>query len=72
MKRYFDWNPIENPILQNTILGTVLGIVIGINLKAIFLEGRDSLWGWLMFFLLGPIFGLLSGIERNRMMKKKV
>ena len=71
MKRYCDWDPIKNPILQNTIVGSVLGIMVAINLRAIILSGGEATWAWIMFLGIGPLFGLFSGFERYRYEKKK-
>ncbi len=71
MKRYCDWEPIKSPVLQNTILGCVVGIMVGINLRAIILSGGRTTWPWIMFFLIGPVIGFFSGMERKRWEKKK-
>ena len=71
MKRYADWNPIKHPLIQNIILGSVLGIVIGINLRVIIYSDGKATWAWIMLFLIGPLFGLLSGLERMRWEKQQ-
>lgn len=71
-KRRGNWEPIKSPLLQNLILGTVTGVMVGINLRAIILSGGEATWAWVTFFLIGPLFGLFSGIERARMEKKRL
>jgi hypothetical protein len=71
MKKYADWNPIKSPLVQNLLLGSVVGIMMAINLRVIiFSEGRAT-WAWVILFLIGPIFGFLSGLERMRYEKRK-
>jgi hypothetical protein len=69
-RRYWDWNPIQNPVLQNTLMGFVLGIMVGINLKAIYERIHGPSFVWISFFVFGTLVGFLSGLERNRMEKK--
>ena len=71
MKRYCDWEPIKSPIWQNTILGCVVGVMVGINLRAIILSGGEATWAWVMFFMIGPLFGFFSGLERKRWEKQR-
>jgi len=71
MKRYCNWEPIKNPVLQNTILGCVLGIMIGIDLRAIILSNGEATWAWIMFFLIGPLIGFFSGMERKKLERRK-
>jgi len=70
-KKYLDWEPIKNPVLQNFIVGTVLGIVIAIDLRAIVLSNGKADWAWVMLVLVGPVIGLLSGFERKRLENRK-
>jgi len=51
---------------QNLILGSVTGTVVGINLRIFFqrLGATDLIW--MLFFILGPTIGYLSGKERER------
>jgi len=71
MKRYWDWEPIKSPVLQNTVLGCVLGIMVAIDLRAIVLSGGKAEWAWIMFFMIGPVIGFFSGLERKKLEKKK-
>lgn len=70
-KRHFDWEPIKHPVLQNTILGLVLGIMIGINLKVIYARIHGPAFVWISLFVIGLVIGFLSGIERQKWMKRK-
>jgi hypothetical protein len=70
-KRYFDWNPITNPVLQNTILGFVVGIMVGINLKVLYSRIQGPTVVWVLFFGVGILIGFLSGLERRRMEERK-
>lgn len=70
-KKYLHWEPIKNPVLQNTILGTILGIIIAIDLRTIVLSSGEATWAWVTLILVGPIIGLLSGLERKRLENKK-
>jgi hypothetical protein len=69
-RRYWDWNPIQNPVVQNTLMGFVLGIMVGINLKAIYERIHGPAFVWISFFAFGTVIGFLSGLERIRMEKK--
>lgn len=69
-KHRMNWEPIKSPIFQNLILGTVTGLMVGINLRVIILSGGEATWAWITLFLIGPLFGLFSGIERTRMERK--
>ncbi len=53
-------------VTQNVIVGCVAGLIIGYNLKYIFNSIGASDLLWLMFFLIGPLVGFLSGKERQR------
>jgi hypothetical protein len=68
-RRYWDWNPIQNPVLQNTLMGFVLGIMVGINLKVIYEKIHGPAFIWISFFAFGTLIGFLSGLERNRIEK---
>ena len=60
-------------VAQNLILGSVTGIIVAFNLRLYFnrVGGTDLVW--MLFFLLGPAIGYLSGIERqrNRVLRKE-
>ena len=58
-------------VTQNVIIGCVSGLIIGYNLKYIFNSIGASDLLWLMFFLIGPLVGFLSGKERQRYEKLK-
>jgi len=60
-----------NAVIQNVIIGCVAGLLIGYNLKYIFNTIGASDLLWLMFFVLGPLIGYLSGRERQRYEKLK-
>ena len=51
---------------QNLILGSVTGTIVGVNLRIIFQRVGATDLIWMMFFLLGPAIGYLSGKERER------
>jgi hypothetical protein len=70
-RRYWDWNPIQNPVLQNTLMGFVLGIIVGINLKVIYERIHGPAFVWISFFAFGTLIGFLSGLERKRMEEKE-
>ena len=53
-------------VTQNVIIGCVAGLIIGYNLKYIFNSIGASDLLWLMFFVIGPLVGFLSGKERQR------
>jgi len=69
-KRHWDWNPIQNPVLQNTMMGFVLGIMVGINLKVIYERIHGPAFVWISFFAFGTLVGFLSGLERYRIEKR--
>ena len=58
-------------VAQNVILGTITGSMVAYNLRLIYtrIGGTDLIW--LLFFILGPIIGYLSGKERVRMERLK-
>jgi len=58
-------------VTQNVIIGCVAGLIIGYNLKYIFNTIGASDLLWIMFFILGPLIGYLSGRERVRFEKLK-
>jgi len=58
-------------ITQNVIIGCLAGLLIGYNLKFIFNSIGASDLLWIMFFILGPLIGYLSGRERHRFEKLK-
>jgi hypothetical protein len=66
-KKYLNWNPITNPVIQNTILGFVVGIMVGINLKVLYSRIQGPAIVWILFFVFGITIGFLSGLERKRM-----
>jgi hypothetical protein len=70
-KKYFKWDPITNPVLQNTILGFVIGIMVGINLRVLYLRVKGPSIVWILFFVFGIGIGFFSGIERKRMDERK-
>lgn len=55
-----------SPILQNFIAGSVLGIIIALVLRFLFRKTSVEEWAWILFFIIGPLIGLLSGNERKR------
>jgi uncharacterized membrane protein len=71
-KRYWDWNPVRNPIIQNTILGFVLGIMVGLNLRVLYTRIHGPALVWILFFVFGIAIGFFSGIERKRMERKRL
>lgn len=58
-------------VTQNVIIGCIAGLIIGYNLKYIFNTIGASDLLWIMFFILGPLIGYLSGRERVRFEKLK-
>ncbi|MBN2029710.1 PAS domain S-box protein [bacterium] len=60
-----------NAVTQNVILGSITGIIVGYNLRLIFLRIGGVELVWILFFLLGPIIGFLSGKERMRLERLK-
>jgi hypothetical protein len=71
-RRHWDWNPVQNPVLQNTLMGFVLGIMVGINLKVIYERIHGPAFVWISFFAFGTLIGFLSGLERKRIEKKGI
>jgi PAS domain S-box-containing protein len=59
------------PLIQNMILGSVTGIVVGYVIRVYYqyVTGTDIVW--IMFFIIGPLIGFLSGRERERIEKLK-
>lgn len=59
------------PLIQNLILGSVTGIVVGYVIRVYYqyVTGTDIVW--IMFFIIGPLIGFLSGRERERIEKLK-
>jgi len=51
---------------QNLILGSVTGTVVGFNLRFLFQRMGATDLVWIMFFVLGPAIGYLSGKEREK------
>ena len=60
-----------NFIAQNVILGSITGILVGLNLRVLFSRAGARDISWLIFFLIGPLIGFLSGKERERYQKLK-
>lgn len=60
-----------NAVAQNVILGTVTGLVVALNLRIIFLKAGGVDMAWMAFIIIGPVFGYLSGLERQRIEKLK-
>ena len=58
-------------VAQNVILGTITGVMVGFNLKVFFQRIGGVELIWILFFLLGPALGYLSGKERQRIEKLK-
>jgi PAS domain S-box-containing protein len=53
-------------VAQNLILGSITGIIVGFNLRILFLRAGAEHISWLIFFVIGPAIGFLSGKERER------
>lgn len=53
-------------VAQNVILGTVTGSMVGFNLRVLFQRIGATDLVWVLFFLMGPLVGYLSGKERQR------
>ncbi len=60
-----------NAVTQNVILGSITGIIVAFNLRLIFLRIGGVELVWILFCILGPIIGFLSGKERMRLEKLK-
>jgi len=60
-----------SPVLQNLIVGTGMGLLGAIVLKVILRTVGSSDWVWQIFILLGLVLGVLSGLERKRMLTVK-
>ncbi|MBN2415987.1 PAS domain S-box protein [bacterium] len=58
-------------VTQNVILGSVTGLMVAFNLRLIFLKVGGVDMVWVAFILIGPVFGYLSGLERQRVEKLK-
>ena len=55
-----------NPVLQNLVVGSLFGVVIAIGLRYLYTRASVPDWAWILFFIIGPVIGYLSGIERKR------
>lgn len=55
-----------NTVTQNVIIGCITGLLIGFNLKYVINSIGASDFLWIIFFILGPVIGYLSGKERQR------
>lgn len=55
-----------NPVLQNLVVGSIFGMAIALGLKYLYAKASGADWAWVLFFILGPVIGYLSGIERKR------
>ena len=60
-----------SPIVQNVILGSVTGVMVGFVIRVYYqyVSGTDIVW--ILFFVVGPLIGYLSGRERERVEKLK-
>ncbi len=60
-----------SPLVQNVILGSVTGVVVGFVIRVYYqyVSGTDIVW--ILFFVVGPLIGFLSGRERERFEKLK-
>jgi PAS domain S-box-containing protein len=58
-----------SPLIQNVILGSVTGIVVGFVIRVYYQYVRGTDIVWMLFFLVGPLIGYLSGRERERVEK---
>jgi hypothetical protein len=70
-KRFLNWEPISNPVIQNTIIGFVIGIMVGVNLRVLYLRVKGPAIVWILFFVFGIGIGFFSGVERKRMEERK-
>ncbi len=60
-----------NAVIQNVIIGSLTGGFVGFILKSIFDRVGGVELVWILFFMLGPIIGFLSGKERMRLERLK-
>ena len=58
-------------VTQNVLLGTVTGTMVAYNLKVFFQRVGGTDLVWVLFLLMGPAVGYLSGKERQRLEKLK-
>ncbi|MFO7890112.1 MAG: PAS domain S-box protein [bacterium] len=58
-------------VTQNVLIGCIAGLLIGFNLRYFFNSIGSSDLLWIIFFILGPLIGYLSGKERQRYEKLK-
>ena len=54
-------------VAQNFILGTITSVVVGFNLRLVIQHYGATDTIWIVFLLLGPALGYISGKERERM-----
>jgi PAS domain S-box-containing protein len=62
----FKKNSRMSAVAQNVILGSITGIIVAYNLRLYFMKVGGTDVVWMLFFILGPAIGYLSGIERQR------
>jgi len=55
-----------NPVLQNLVVGSIFGVAIAISLRFLYMKTGGEQWVWILFFIIGPLIGFLSGNERKR------
>ncbi len=58
-------------VYQNLIIGSITGLMVGINVRVVLIRFGNLDIVWILFFLIGPLMGLLSGRERQRLEKLK-
>jgi PAS domain S-box-containing protein len=58
-------------VAQNVILGTITGTMVAYNLRILYQRIGVTDLIWVMFFLMGPMVGFLSGRERQRLERMK-
>jgi PAS domain S-box-containing protein len=58
-------------VAQNVLLGTITGSMVAYNLRLIYTRVGGTELIWVLFFILGPIIGYLSGKERMRLERLK-
>ncbi len=58
-----------SPLVQNIILGSVTGLVVGFVIRVYYQYVRGTDIVWILFFIVGPLIGYLSGRERERVEK---
>jgi len=61
-----------NPVFENVIIGTLCGGVVGYILKLTFRYIEIATLVMVLFLVFGILLGILSGIERKRMMRLKI